>query len=305
MALLPIPDPDPSAFSGPLPAVAELTLQEALHEPVAKLTALTLEEVKVKWGPLDEKRHPRWPKGTPGGLGGRFMKVGQRFLSGGKEWEIVQILDGHVYAQEASGKASKAELKDFVPTIKGKFPDEDGKSQPGVALDVKPAPPHYIEGGGKKGDNMGSSTVTIVDPTVDHASHDPSIKLPADSPITEEEWERFGKLEQLHYLDVQQRMGKWHSGVASSLIKEAYTLFDSETQSLVSSAYQSQYGGSSGWTISLTSMFKNKQDADAVDLQKLDAKRQRMVVWACTAGPVPAARTPARPRCLATKRRSN
>jgi hypothetical protein len=275
VALRPIPDPEPSAFTGPLPTVAALTLHEALHQPAEKPAALSLEEAKVKWGPLDDKLHPRWPKGTPGGRGGRFMKVGQRFLSGGKEWEIVQILNGHVYAQEASGKASKAELKDFEPTIKGKFPDEHGKPEQGVALDVEMAPPHYIEGGGHKGENMGSSTVTIVDPTVDHASHDPSIELPEDSPISDDEWLRFGRLEQLHYLDVQQRMGKWHANSASGMIAEAYTHFDSSIQSLVSNAYSSQYGSSDGWTISLTSHFKNKETASPEELAKLNEEREK------------------------------
>lgn len=226
--------------------------------------AAALEE--AKWGALQAKLHPRWPEGTPGGRGGKFMKVGQMFDWDGKDWEVVQILDGHVFAQEASGKVKAVELKEFTPEVE-KIDGEDAR-----VLDVKPSKPKFIIGGGKDS-QTGKSNVTAISPYVDTASHDPSIPLPKGTKVTEEDWKRFGRLEQLHYLDVQERFGTFGAKKASGLIKEAYAQFDSKIQQIVSDGYSSQYGSSSGYSISMSMKFKQLDEGtiSAADLKALRA----------------------------------
>lgn len=217
------------------------------------------EAVKKKWD-WDPDKHPRWPAGTPGGLGGQFMRVGQTFAFGGKEWEIGHILDGKVVAHEASGKASTAETRIFDPSATP-GPDREltGATRPAARV-IK---------GGKTG-----SDVTVVDPYVDHDSHDPSLQLPANSKLSAEDWKAFGRLEQMHYIDLMERFGEHNVSGASELIADVYHQYDSEIQNLVNSAYHSQYGASSGWTLSITSLFKGMTPGSK-SLESAREKRER------------------------------
>jgi len=218
---------------------------------------------EAKWGPLDAVKHPRWPKDTPGGLGGEFMEVGQRFIYGGKEWEIWHIFkDGRVAANEASGNAASAEEKLIDP-----------KSTPGPDNEIggiKRAPARAIKGG--KGElEHGPTDVTVVEPYADPSTHDATIPVPENSDLEPEEWQQFGRLEQLHYTDLQERFGKHTNSGAPNLIKDAYGQYDTEIQDMVSSGYSGQYGASTGFTLSLTAIFKGVFK----DKKKLDAVRRK------------------------------
>lgn len=214
-----------------------------------------LEGFKKKF---DKTKHPRWPKGTPPGPGGeiragQFMKVGQRFVDkDGKLWEVAHILNGRIYAHAASGKFKDTETKAF----KGKG-DDDG----GLTLDVKPAAPAKITGGKSGADVAGE--VTTISPYVQN-DHDPSIPIPPGSPIKPAEWARFGRLDQEHYIDCVERFGKWSPGSATALYHAAFAEYDSAVQNLVKSNFQSQFGSSSGYTLSLTSIFSSSASADQI-----------------------------------------
>jgi hypothetical protein len=198
----------------------------------------------------DEHKHPRWPPGTKNAkgqnIGGQFMRVGQRFLDKhGDEWEVAHVVKGRVYANRADvnlgNPAANAETRAFDPV---KDPD-GGQSIP----DVKPADPHVIKGG-KSG-----FTTPVIDPYVDSSTHDPSIPVPAGSPLTAEQWKRFGRVDQEHYTDLVERFGEWKPGAVKGAWKKIEKEYDQTLRSLVEDAFGSQAGSSSGWTVSLTSMF--------------------------------------------------
>lgn len=238
----PAPADDPTYRIAEAAAANSLPLdlqeaEEALHD---------LEEA-LKWTATEEAKHPRWPANTPAGLGGEFMpslmRIGQRFNFDGKEWEIAHVLDGKVVAHEASGKVATAQTREFDPTkTPGPKYELTGATRP-KARKVK---------GGRQ-----NSDVTVVDPYVDFDSHDPSIPLPANSKMSAEDWGKFGRLEQLHYQDLQARYGAFNASGASNLIKAAYADFEHEIQSLVSSSYSDQYVGSSGFSLSITRIFQH------------------------------------------------
>lgn len=189
---------------------------------------------------FDKAKHPRWPKGTPGGKGGQFMQVGEWFRLGGSDWEIEHIMGGKVIAHRADGKYATVETQVF-----------DVKEVGGVPTLPKAevAPPRPIKGG-KHG-----SDVPIIDPYVDPSTHDPSIQIPAGSEITPEQWLRFGKIDQEFYVELMGKFGAYGPGKAKALLDKSYDAYDTEVQKLVKSAYHAQYGSSSGFTLSLTSKF--------------------------------------------------
>jgi hypothetical protein len=111
-------------------------------EPLADddiVEAVWLEEGVVAWvkKQFQDADHPRWPKGTPGGKGGEFMQVGERFIHNGKPYEITAFQNGKVYAHLATGAANDVHLLSLTPKKVG------GKTQ----LDVKPAPPAKVADG--------------------------------------------------------------------------------------------------------------------------------------------------------------
>ena len=186
---------------------------------------------------FDEHKHPRWPKGSPGGLGGQFMGVGEFMHLDGHDWEIAHVIGGNVIAYSASGKYGDVETRAFPIT------KVDG--QPTVAGAV-PMPAKVIKGG-KHGSN-----VTIVDPYVDFASHDPALQIPAGSAITEAEWARFGKIDQENYIALQAKCGTDADGKAKQLLEKTYQSYDQATQDVVTGAYGEPYVVSTGWTLSLS-----------------------------------------------------
>lgn len=275
VALEPIAAPEDATEDDPTTAV-ERAAWNAAHAPFAEapppdidpdlLEALDLREAtsvgEEAVYTFDKAKHPRWPAGTAGGLGGQFMHIGQRFEFDGHEWEIQHVLDGKIVANEASGKVSKAQVRIFDPAKTA--------GAPTTFTGAKRPKPRLLRGGGKLG--TGSSDVVVVSPYVDSATHDPKIALPADSKLTPEEWKRFGRIEQMHYVDLMKAYGPHTDNGATSLIKQAYADYESEVQSVVSGGYSSQYGSSSGWSISLTAIFQNLTGAVTENMRR---KRER------------------------------
>lgn len=209
--------------------------------------------------------HPRWPKGS-GEHAGQFMHVGQYFTSGGTRWQIAHIVNGRIYAHEASAKYGSVQTKSFDTANE----PGTGTVVPNVVQDL-PAVPK----GGKSG-----STVTIVDPYVDSSTHDPSIPIPEHSDLTPEEWQRFGKLDQEHYSELMERFGKHKSGAAKAHVDGAYQQFSAKAAAAVKAAYSSQYGSSTGYTLSLTG---GHIDANQAKLREealaLQAEHKAAVQW--------------------------
>lgn len=184
-----------------------------------------------------DKLHPRWPHDTPGGKGGEFMAVGQTFTSGGKTWQIAHIVNGKVYAHEASANYGAVETKGFdVKQVGGET------HVPGAAY----VPPTKVPKGGKTG-----AKLTIVDPYVDPATHDQSIPIPDGSSMSAEQWARFGKVDQEHYVELMGRFGPHKAGHAQKLVDKAYADWQGKVAETVKKGYGSQYGSSSGFSLSL------------------------------------------------------
>lgn len=228
--------------------LAEVTLAE-LHP------GLLLVEAK-HWNAKD---HPRWPKGTP--RAGEFMKIGQRFVYKGGEYEVALNMRGKIVANRATGKVHDA----GQIVLTGEQASDGGLHIPGVEA----APPRVIKGGK-------TSTVTVVDPYVDSGSHDASLKIPSNAPpdMTAERWKRFGRVDQEHYIDLMSRFGKWSPGGAQSLHNAAYKEYEHDIQGLVKSAFKSQYDASSGYTLSLTGLLKSLMPGQP-GLKKAIEKRER------------------------------
>lgn len=207
------------------------------------------------WTATDEKLHPRWPKGAPDGKGGQFMRPGQHFVLDGREWEIAHIVGGKIIAHDASGKYDKVESKVFDPAeTAGPKTELTG---------AKPAPPRPIQGGKGSVPKPGKSAsgkpsdVTVVSAYVEPETHKPELKLPENSKLTEEQWQRFGELEQLHYIDLMERFGPYKASKTRGMVQNAYKQFDEAIQNFVSGSIGSQFSGSSGYTLSLTSKLSN------------------------------------------------
>lgn len=228
-------------------AESDFDLSELLW-PVAAATPLERRLILEEAVHFDETQHPRWPKGTP--KGGQFIRVGQSFGLKGKQYEVAHVVKGKIYAHLAGGKSAQTiEVK--TSELAGFDAKHPAKVQ--VAQGIEAPTPVAVKGG--KGQE---STITAVSPYVDHASHDPSIPVPAASPITPEEWKRFGKLDQEHYTELQERFGKWTPGDAKPLVDKAYTQYEASTAAIVKKSYHSQYGSSSGYSLSLVSAVLEK-----------------------------------------------
>lgn len=221
-----------------------------------------------KWSP---SLHPRWPKGTP--RAGEFMQVGQRFIGAdGKEWQIAHIVKGKVITHRAEGKLADTETGVFHPKkVKGNTSPLQGGEETHVIEDAKKeAAPRLVQGGKAK-----TANVTTADAYVDPSTHDPSIEAPQDSKISTEEWKRFGEIDQEHYADLMERFGKYSPSKAKTLIDESYQDYEAEVQAIVKNAYSSQYGASTGFTLSLSSIFQHITKSEKKEVAKLDAQRQR------------------------------
>ena len=237
-------------------AVGLESLRESAGGPL-----VLMEAFKKKF---DKAKHPRWPKGTPPGPDGKqragaFMAVGQRFTDeDGKLWEVSNVVGSGAYAHAASGKFADTETKLF-PVV----PDGDGGVMiPGIA----PAKPAKITGGQSGVDAAGQ--VTTISPYIVD-DHDPSLAIPAGSKIKPDEWKRFGKLDQEQYIDTMERFGSWTPNSATALYNAVFAEYEPAIVDLVKKNYQSQFGASSGYTMSLTSMFLHG------DVAKASAQREK------------------------------
>lgn len=189
------------------------------------------ELVEAVW---EKDTHPRWPAGTVGSdgkdIGGEFMRVGQRFQADGHEWEIAHVAGGQVIANEASGDISKVETRIFPSVING-----DQHEIPGATI----VPIPKLKQG--EGASYTKSNVPIVDAEA-RADHDPKLKLPAGSSLTGLQWERFGKVDQLLYIALEKRFGKWHKGFAAETVSKVTKDYSSAARAAVQKAFANQYG---------------------------------------------------------------
>lgn len=245
-----VEDPDRddlAALDGELERQASRVLSPVVDPAadVRRIAPSLLEALRVveSWDELEEATwhepsHPRWPAGTPGGLGGQFMEVGQRIEFKGVLYDIAGVFPGHIYAHVATHG-----IKSPSKTIEISGADVKQITRP---------PAESIKGA--KGDTL-HMTATVIDPYVDSSTHDPSIAIPAESKITPEEWKRFGKFDQERYVQVMQMHGKWSAGAAQTKLDKIKAENKTEAQTLVSS-YASQFGSSTGFTVSLHGMWK-------------------------------------------------
>src|SRR5256885_13308045 len=86
---------DPVAGPPPRPSEDALLVEGVLLEVGAGRFELLLEG--AHWDP---EKHPRWPKGTP--KAGKFIQVGDKFVLGGKTYEVSHVGPGSVHADVRS-----------------------------------------------------------------------------------------------------------------------------------------------------------------------------------------------------------
>lgn len=250
----------PPQASSPLLVEAELVVE---HEPLGdrelehaasevRADATLIEQLEHYDGTLlsllgllegsyfDESKHPRWPAGTAGGLGGQFMHTGQRFTLHGVDYDVAQVLPGKIYANVATkGVKSKPATVEF--------------SEKELAQAVRP-PAEPIKGA--KSDTL-HMTATVLDPYVHPETHDPSIPIPASSALTPEQWQRFGKIDQEWYSNLMEKLGPWSAGAAQTKVNAVMKAADTASRQILESSYSSQFATSTGFTISLHGLWKN------------------------------------------------
>lgn len=220
------------------------------------------------WTSTDEADHPTYPKGYPK-KAGKPIRVGDVFNYEGHDWEVAHIVHGHLIIEEASGKKGKAETRIIDP-----------QQHPGSGTEIaglSPSKPKKIIGG----QSADASTVRVVDAHVDEASHDPSLKLPATSEMSDEEWKRFGKAEQLHYIDLMERFGSWKDKAPiQQMVNSILNEYDSEIVNLVKGGHQTQYGSSTGSSLSIAglpaTLAGQEKRSKALDLQ---GRLRDVVAW--------------------------
>lgn len=238
-------------------SVEEARLRESLFE---RWAALLVEE-GAYWDP---EKHPRWPKGTP--LAGQFMKVGQRFELNGKEYDVTAVLPGRIHANVATkGHAAGAQS---VSLTTAQLEQATRPKAEAIKSSTKQTTSASAAGGK-------SGTATVLDPYVDHGSHDASIPIPpaAKALISPEQWKRFGRLDQEKFSQLVERFGGWSQGKSSSLISAAMAAADGTTKKVVSDGYKQgsftyegqtfhgQKGSSSGEGLSLHYLFASVASA--------------------------------------------
>jgi hypothetical protein len=260
VALPPVSDED--LLEGAASATAPLDVE--LVQPTRVITeigdfeiTLDLREAKK---PFNPKLHPRWPRGTP--KAGQWMRVGDWFMSGGKRWQVTyagrKVLEG----TQAEGKKGPAITKvfDAVPEA------VDG---PGVAVpDLTPAPPKKLN----------RNNAPVVDPYVDSSTHDPKLKLPANSKITAEQWKKFGRIDQMHYIDLQARFGEWDEGTAENAMQSVWDEYDGHAQQMVADAYEGVKSSETGYYHSGAGKYINLANlTEGIELQKQGSGKE--MVW--------------------------
>jgi Domain of unknown function (DUF6321) len=210
---------------------------------------------------FDETKHPRWPKKSPLGKGGRWIGLGELINLDGELWEVAHVFGAEVVLHNASGKYGAVETKVIKATT-----GTDGEMH---LKGATPAEPRAIKGG------KTDSDVTIVDPYVDASTHDASILIPDNSAITAEEWLTFGKLDQQNYVDLQGKFGAHDPQKSPKLRDKAYAAYSSSVQNIVKEAFSTQYGGSSGYTLSLTNFIQHIKDKFTKADEKLWGDREQ------------------------------
>jgi hypothetical protein len=107
---------------------------------------------------------------------------------------------------------------------------------------------------------------------VEPSTHDKSIPKPASLHISDEEWARFGKEDQEHFLHVEARFGDWSPDKSKKLISaDSAPVRRADSADHLVSALSSQYGSSSGSTLSLSGVFSHLS-SDPVALAKAQKK---------------------------------
>lgn len=247
----------PAEAVAPVGGGEERALENSVLARVARQAerGLSLEEalsLLEAWSPVEEKQHPRWPKNTPGGLGGKFMKTGQRFLHGGVEYDVAFTAPGGLYAHVATRGHTKAAKLVWIPT---KDVDDEGHAVlKGATRPAPDIPGGYMSG---KGATSSAITATVIDPYVQH-DHDPKIPLPANAPqtLTAERWQRFGRADQLRYVDLMHQFGAWQDNKAQQLVDSELAKQPHDAVAFLMQAYASQFGQSTSWTIGLLQSLK-------------------------------------------------
>ena len=243
------------------------------QEPVTPSYDALLSIVEAAF--FDETKHPRWPKKSPLGKGGRWIGLGELINLDGEVWEVAHVFGAEVVLHNASGKYGAVETKIIKATT-----GTDGEMH---IKGATPAEPRAIQGG------KTDSDVTIIDPYVDPSTHDASILIPENSAITAEEWLTFGKLDQQNYVDLQSKFGAHDPQKAPKLRDKAYAAYSQSVQQIVKTAFSDQYGGSSGYTLSLTGIIQHikakftKADeklwGDREQARFLQAEQAAIVQW--------------------------
>lgn len=262
----------------PLELVLRRQFSGATLELVLAQARALLESQADEWGgpaaleegiAWDPERHPRWPPGTPGGLGGQFMRAGQRFSLNGVEYDVARVFPGGVIAHVATHgtKAAPKTVEFSAKELAADFKSEELKAaglKPGQKVHVlehvtrPPAEPIH---GAKQGTDSSSFSGTVIDPYVDPSTHDPSLPIPEGGDLKPEEWKRFGRADQIVYSQLMERFGPWKADGAQKLVDSLKAKADSTSKALLHSAYQSQFGSSSGFTLSLHSIFSSLKSA--------------------------------------------
>lgn len=223
---------------------------------------------------FDVKAHPRWPAGTPGGKGGQFMRVGERFSYQGDDWEIVHILGKSVWAQKVA-KTGDAKTDSQLIELKAVKNRKGEAIIKGVAL---PAEGWKVKHG-NKGDKTAGGNI-VVSPYVEPETHDPSLQIPEGSPLTPDQWKRFGKVDQENYIFLQKRFGKWDASGGKEKLQTLWNSYSGDIQSVLDQAYSDQYSGySTGGAFSLALVFKhlgNDPDALAKAQVRYEQARQAL-----------------------------
>jgi hypothetical protein len=216
------------------------------------------------WTATEAEEHPEFPPGKKwGSYAGKHIRVGNRITLEGREWEVTQISMGHIIIDEASGEKAKVESRIIEPLD---IPDLLEKAEPG-------SPKTKVIGNqGAQGVGSEHSTVRVISPYNEPSTHDPTLAKPEKSKFTAAQWAEFGKAEQLHYIDLMARYGEWkNKAPIEAMVKNILAEFDSEIVGMVKSGHISQYGSSSGGTLSLASYSgspaKLAKREQAMDLQ--------------------------------------
>lgn len=249
---------------------------DALITPAKTPVAPRLIEESI----YNEAKHPRWPAGSvaPDGehIGGKFMTVGQRFNLDGHDWEIAHVAMGNIIANEASGKITKAETRIF----EGK-PEEGTLPSFEPLLTIPGAVPSKMKklvGGSSSSSYKTKGNTPIVDVDAHPETHDKTIPIPPESDLTPVEWQRFGRVDQMLYTELESRFGKWAWGgpftennndsaagwgPQKARKDKILSEYSDEIKQIVEGAYQDQYGSSDGDVLDLTKVFEQWEGSPA------------------------------------------